>query len=570
MKIKFVGAAGRVTGSCQWLVNEKTGIQFLVDCGLTQHGNFQTAINPSFPFEASQIAFVLLTHAHLDHCGRIPELFQKGFKGKIHCTKPTGELTKNHLLDLYKQELKKNTETPDCLLQLKEALLYIDEKPGFEWNRLSHIDEDLFVGFLRSSHLLGAVSVAVVWNTFNVTSGEVDKNSIFFSGDVGSSVNKKKNEPNPHLLLNDTMTPHRGADYIVMESTYGKEKREKKYQDFKERIKAIKSIITDDKFDTLIFPAFAMGRTQDILFDILYLIKKEELSNNAYNVYLDSPSAKKSTQIYLEALTKKQGKGYRYRSGEFCRQFFLSGEDEKEKSRRLVKDEKDQEHELQDEANNFLSKILKELCQNLKTQHTREYAETKYQEGNSQIHFIESKNIPIKPEKNKKQIIITTGGMFQGGPVIEHLQRLKNNNTAFVISGYQTQEIGIYLKKVANINEDYKVPRSFNNKICRIETKEIKGRIFDLSSYYSAHADCNGLLEFLFGSNYKPTKNFKEKHAATVFLNHGTAEKRHALSTEIYRHNQQNKDINVRSIAKIEIPYMDSPFFDLDKGKWEM
>ena len=112
MKVKFVGGAGRITGSCHWLVHEKTGLQLLVDCGIIQGGIWEAGKQPPFPFAPKQINAVILTHAHIDHCGRIPELFERGFRGKILCTRPTAELTTNNLEDGMSKQPRQQATKP--------------------------------------------------------------------------------------------------------------------------------------------------------------------------------------------------------------------------------------------------------------------------------------------------------------------------------------------------------------------------------------------------------------------------------------------------------------------------
>ena len=182
MKVKFIGAIQRVTGSCSWL--KHLDIEFLVDCGMIQgeaHDDYEN--NKEFPFKSRNIKFVLLTHAHIDHCGLIPKLYRDGFSGKVYCTRATAKLARQVLLDasrispIYSENDVKRVR-----------FKYIDELPGFKWGRLLPIDRDLFVNVFRSAHILGAVSIGISWSKEN-------GKSILFSGDIGN--NTRVDAPQP-------------------------------------------------------------------------------------------------------------------------------------------------------------------------------------------------------------------------------------------------------------------------------------------------------------------------------------------------------------------------------------
>lgn len=599
MKVKFVGGAGRITGSCSWLVHEKTGLQLLVDCGLIQGGVWDLENQPPFPFVPAQIGAVILTHAHLDHCGRIPELFNRGFRGKILCTRPTAELTIGNIGDLlsqqrHKRQKSKNNKTNLQKTQegafmpwLRRAFDCRDEHPSFRWANPAPIDDDVFVGFLRSSHLLGATGAAISWVSRTEDDGTQIWKSACFSGDIGTVLDAggESNDINPHPLLKRTQVPHEGTDYIVMESTYGTNPRDEKYGNFDSRIDALREIISRPEFDTVVFPAFSMGRSQDILFDILYLMSKMPESNFA--VYMDSPSGIRATVAYMNGL-QQRSHGYLYRNDEVTRRFFMSAE-EAAKSRQLKKAAKSADND----AHKVVNTMLKSICW---------HASAALSEGNIPAILFGKwdasvqgcrEEIPKNPAPGEKQIIITSSGMFQGGPVLKHLQRLEKDACAFVISGYQNTPLGQYLRGVARLSQPqtseqeakHPVPSQFSTGI-RIKTPEeqtanapdkkhpprtlvlrtdkIKGRIFDLGSYYSGHADRDGLLRYLFKSKNPSLQNLKNP---TLFLNHGTTAGRHALRKFILDREPEENDF--RRVSRVEIPYMDSPFFNLDTGEWE-
>ncbi|MES2280106.1 MAG: MBL fold metallo-hydrolase [Pseudomonadota bacterium] len=159
MEVRFLGPLGVVTGSCTWMRDMDRDWSFLVDCGLQQGERTQEEWNQcDWPFDPATLKFVVLTHAHTDHCGLLPVLYQRGFTGPVYCTKETAGLAKALLLDstghtdLY-------TEADVARVQWKEPGAH---KPLGE---ILPVDQDLFLRFFRSGHIVGAVSVAVLWGS---------------------------------------------------------------------------------------------------------------------------------------------------------------------------------------------------------------------------------------------------------------------------------------------------------------------------------------------------------------------------------------------------------------------
>ena len=267
MLIKFIGALGRVTGSCSLLKYRETGVEFLVDCGMVQgdiHSEFEN--NKKWPFNPEDIKFILLTHAHLDHCGLIPRLYDEGFNGKVICTNATAKLAKEVLLDSAKIG---NLYTQRTVNKIR--FYRPDKDQDFEYGKDIKIDKGIYISFLRSSHILGSVSIGVKWR----------KNSqekvILFSGDLGNNTKNNLYQP----LLNSFQLPLNKPNYIVLESTYGSKERDIKNKSYDNRINALKEIVFNiiDKKGKLIIPAFSLHRTQQILFDLHYIFEKhrEEL-----------------------------------------------------------------------------------------------------------------------------------------------------------------------------------------------------------------------------------------------------------------------------------------------------
>lgn len=272
--IQFLGAAGEVTGS-SYLVN--TGeINFLVDCGLFQGTKQNDAHNyADFSFDPSQINFVILTHAHLDHCGLLPRLYREGFRGVIHATPATIELAKLILTDA--AQIQENGANDYQL----EVLFTHDDVAGCLQLFKSHKYKEKFMPtkgvsacFHDAGHILGSAMVEV-W---------LPDKKIVFSGDIGNS-------PVP-ILQNPTVLTE--ADYVVCESTYG----DRLHSSATKRDSELLRIIRHAKkhHAKVIIPSFALERSQDLLYCLNNLKNQRQLPD--IPVYLDSPLAIKITKIY--------------------------------------------------------------------------------------------------------------------------------------------------------------------------------------------------------------------------------------------------------------------------------
>ncbi|MBN2693893.1 MBL fold metallo-hydrolase, partial [bacterium] len=303
MKIKFLGGIEQVTGSCCWCKTDS--IEFLVDCGMIQgesHSHFEN--NKNFLFNPKNIKFVILTHAHLDHCGLIPKLYKDGFIGKVYCTKATSKIAIEILIDAVGISAPFEKENID---QIEFELF--DERPDFKWGILNPIDKDLFLSFYRSSHVLGAISAGISWKTDPINKEKkINSYSIFFSGDIGNNINKNLYLP----LMKKRHSPGEKFKYVVAESTYGDRNRENDDKDFKKRIDKLKNIIikTIEKGGRLIIPAFSFHRTQEILFDLYYLLmidwnEKKHKDTSFMNFLFKNQILDNSYLLYKQAFEKR-------------------------------------------------------------------------------------------------------------------------------------------------------------------------------------------------------------------------------------------------------------------------
>ncbi len=275
MKLTFCGAAGEVTGSCTLF--EAEGKKILIDCGLFQGRQFATSKNAEdFPFDPKEIDCVLLTHAHQDHCGRLPKLYKDGFRGKIYATEPTIELTNVMLADsAHIMQEDSRDEGLEPLYSEKDLLSLLPLFKKIDYQKKVKITPNTWIQFRNAGHIIGA-AIIEIW---------AEGKKIVFSGDLGHE----------SMLLIKKIADISDADYIVCESTYGDRLHKKTINDKKKIIKiAIEETIS--KKGVLIFPAFALERTQEILYEINNLVESREIKE--IDIFVDSPLAIRVTKIF--------------------------------------------------------------------------------------------------------------------------------------------------------------------------------------------------------------------------------------------------------------------------------
>lgn len=550
MRIKFVGAVGgEITGSCI-MCCARSGTRFLVDCGIFQGSRYAGAKNARFPFDPKSIDFVLLTHAHADHCMRIPSLYMCGFAGKIYCSKATRELAILNILDGLKHE-----ELPSGFENLQDKKewekLFVPLNDGQQF----FADTDLQISMLRSSHFLGSTGFSVGWNLYKEggNTGDHQSKTICFSGDLGGVIDGESN----HLpLLKDGFVPWVSTDYIVMESTYGSLKRESSYKDFDSRIEHLNKLISADDLDTFVFSCFSMQRTQDILFDLLYLAMRNK--EHCFEIKLDSDMGIKVCKIYKEILTET--KPVNEKSNE--RKFIHLNKDFMSRFLPLLGEESEDCNKRIDATKKFISDVLS----------------ARFKHKNVVISFKKPNNNKGKqPDKEagqqskKKKIHITSSGMFQHGPILRHFEkRHDDERTAFFITGFcKSTDNGKTISSWLD-NTDSKGGVINCNKI-QIDRTKWKAKIHNIAPYYSGHADKEGLLRFLFYSamyGKNKAKGINNKNV-TVFLNHGNVIARAELKRTINEKGAKPENQDVRKIESVLLPNATDPFFDLDRGKWD-
>ncbi len=298
MKISFHGACREVTGSCILIETKK--VKFLVDCGMFQGESFATSRNfDDFSFDPKTIDFVLLTHAHTDHCGRLPKLYKDGFKGKIYCTGATRDLTGLMLADsarIIGQEAREHRLTPFYLEEdAVNVMRLFHELP---YNKEVIIAGGIKVKLRNSGHILGSCFFEV-W----IKEGRTEK-KIVFSGDLGDS--------SARIIRDLEYTT--GADLVFTESTYAGVTHETRDEGTKKIRQAIIECVKNR--GVLMIPIFALEKVQEILYELNSLVEAHKIPY--VPMFLDSPLAIKSTEVYRD---------YQYLYDKESMKLIISGDD---------------------------------------------------------------------------------------------------------------------------------------------------------------------------------------------------------------------------------------------------
>lgn len=277
MKIKFLGAAGTVTGS-SYILTSGGGTSILIDLGMFQGPTEIDKLNYlPYGYDVSTLAGAVLTHAHLDHCGRLPIIMGKGFKGSIYMTPPTRDLTELSLLDSAKIAKEDKTQV---LYTTADVISLVKQFVTVEYHKEIHIG-DFIITFYDAGHILGSASLEIVDKN---PSSDIRK--IIFSADIG----------NYPAYLEDATEFIKSGDAVVIETTYGD-----RLHPEESPIDALQSEINAIEVNggTLLIPSFSLDRAQELLHMIMHL-KKEGKVLKETPVILDSPMAEKATKIYVD------------------------------------------------------------------------------------------------------------------------------------------------------------------------------------------------------------------------------------------------------------------------------
>ena len=617
MKAKFIGAIERVTGSCTLLEQRGTGLQFLVDCGAAQGDSEALAFNmATWPFTASRLAFVLLTHAHIDHCGLLPRLVREGFGGRIICTRFTAELTRLNLQAAAGLPGAAFTRMDVDRLQYQ----CIDEKPGFAFGLPVPIGNNLFASFQPTAHIGGACSITIRWLSAHNLWIEMT-----FSGDLGLNTQAKAAQP----LLAGREPLMASPKYLLVESTYGGRKREEQFSSASGRIEAwsriIHSALKSEKA-AIVVPCFSIHRSQELLVDIHAILDgrmRHELSESKPWI-LEESNRKRVLQkgilagridghnSLLSGWTEDRVTDFhrvferRYRDAEAVKKIYvylpvcedqathdealalISEMREFSRSRRIqvildsslaqkvtavyrreLKKRISESSMVPMYRSSDLARLLglvsEEQVDALTDRIFIDVGQSKSEFQSYTLRFCkpyESEEIMKDADLN---IVLSSSGMCEVGPIVPHLVReLPNASSTIVLTGYAPPgTVGGKLRSsIGSVG-------GYNGDLLQLgETTmsvgDICARIEDLGGYYSGHTDIEGLLDFVFHRASTPTQSGS---GTRIFVNHGEDSKREALASFIRARAEECLTEDCQ-ITGIELPMLDSTWFDLDQEKW--
>jgi metallo-beta-lactamase family protein len=290
MKITFCGAAGGVTGSAFFLEADPSRV--LVDCGMFQGGRkAEEANGDPLPFDPSTLDAVLLTHAHLDHCGRLPLLIRGGYRGKVFATEATRDIAELILRDSVKiqendiaranRKRERSGEPPlEPIYNLQDVEILLSQFELVKYNDSIAVAQGMTARFVEAGHMLGSSSIELK------VQESASTKTVVFSGDLG---------PQDFPIVREAVCLDH-ADVVVMESTYGNRDHRSYPDTLKEFREIIQSAVAAK--GKILVPAFAVGRTQQILCHLAVMFENKEVER--FPIYLDSPMAIEATRIYRQ------------------------------------------------------------------------------------------------------------------------------------------------------------------------------------------------------------------------------------------------------------------------------
>jgi len=516
LKVKFLGATDGVTGSCSWLHHESSNTQYLVDCGLYQEVDKEMYNTQAFEFDPRQIKAVFLTHAHLDHCGLLPKLIQEGFKGLVYATRATRALTVEMLRDSAKIS---GLYSKQDIEQIRWHEIDHPSKKDYQWMRTLVLADGLRVFFNRSSHILGATAVTVQWDVGDAD--QRDWRQIVFSGDVGPQQEDKEYLP----LLKAGHEPPPNANYLVVESTYGARVRDPEFKSSKARLTSMQKTLNktlQEKQGKVLLPAFSLQRIQEVLIDLIALAQQGRLprgkGGQKLRIVLHAPLATRLNKVFAEHLfdmiPSKKNK-YKYLNKHLAQHLQMPPEAIKAMFQKIARRQA----------------LIWKHCE---------------------LRFVEQGN-PSRLQK-ENDIILTSSGMCDAGPVTEYLQRLEMQpRNTVILTGYQAPNT-----KSAELGARKITPQDFVQK--RVNQTTQQADVVDLSGYYSAHADSPQLLEYMFN-----LRGYPRQEDMKVFINHGNPKEKIELMGKIRERAAEQRPEDRRIV---EVRKANHRWFDLTLGDY--
>lgn len=400
MKINFLGATQEVTGS-QTIITVN-GKNILIDCGLYQGKKMDSYLkNKEFKYESSTIDYVILSHAHIDHSGNLPNLVKLGYKGSIYATQATIDLCKIMLMDsaylqkkdvelLNKIRKKQKLDALDVIYTEEDVNKVMSQFIPVEYNNLINLTKNIKFMLVDAGHILGSSSIYF----------EIREKGRFFklgySGDIGRNGIPISTDPD---ILRD-------LDLLIMESTYGN-KHHTPYDGIEDKLSEIINKSVENK-GKLIIPAFAVGRTQHLVYVLHKLYNQNRIPQ--IPIFVDSPLSTEATKIYKKHLESLSREAYRI----------------------FLKDEED----------------------------PFEFETLKYCSETSQSQFINS----VKDSC----IIISSSGMAEGGRILQHLENnISNKNNTILFVGYSAKNT--LARKIMDGEKKVKINKKMCDVKCHIE-----------------------------------------------------------------------------------------------------
>lgn len=492
MKITFLGATKMVTGS-NYLV-EAAGKKFLVDCGMWQgKSELEDKNTEPFDYNPKEIDFMLLTHAHIDHSGRIPKLYNEGYRNKIYAHKATCDLCalmlpdSGHIQEMEaqwknKKRIRKGEKEVPPMYTAEEAAKCLEIFEPVQYDEIIEITPQIQVRFNDAGHMLGS-SVIELW-----VEEDGKKTKTVFTGDLG----------NNDIPLLDSPTMIESADNLVMESTYGSRLHIRN----NEKAQIFLNVVSEtlDNGGTVIIPSFAVGRTQEILYEINKL--KETTDDEEFRrkyktimktpVYVDSPLAISATEVF------------------------------------------------RDNTNLFEPEVQEEI---MKGDNPLEFPGLQFTRTADESKAL---NADTRPS-----IIISASGMCDVGRIKHHLKHnLWNPKSTILFVGYQAP--GTLGYEIVNGAKTVKI---FGEEIA------VNARIEYIEGY-SGHADQEGLMNFIYSFIQKPKNIFLvhgEENSQEVLKEKIEEEAKIPVIVPSYGETYELDDIKVEMTDKIEIKTEKTP-----------
>jgi metallo-beta-lactamase family protein len=558
LKVKFIGAVGAVTGSCHLLRYDRSNSYYMIDCGLYQNVRGQKDMNKARGeadlggIAPSRIKAIFLTHAHMDHCGLIPRMYKLGFKGPVICTQLTADFVREALhdtvakVDSFDRDLYDMDDVKAIHFQCPDARE--DFQMGFGYKVMD--EADLFFGFSRTGHLAGAVAITI---EANIAEGK--RETICFGGDLGPQITQADDTA---TLLRPVQYPRESVDYLVLESTYGGQGKRPQLA-YRERIEslgfALERALSPDRGTNprVIIPAFTLGRTQDLVADLAYLITRTD--------FVQRMGGKAPAVVVDSSLARKYSNAYR---NEFNNWWFKR-KDNEHKMRLLNRDHALFDGVLDPEA--LLDQLFGGKDGRLVDCHSANGTPFELFYGRMDIH-----EGPV--------IYISSSGMCSSGPVMERLRNnLRRVDATVMFVGYMPSFLDAAVLKSAGASwkSPTEVAAAFiagpafpENKRLEdfdLSTNEIVSALLDYSGIYSGHADEAGLCDYAlkidnqrYKDRYKPIR---------IFLVHGEDKPRGKMRRELQKHADEAAPGTCRPLAGIILPDARSGWYDLATANWE-